>query len=192
MAEQERRVLRAPAGTFSLVAAVIVALLLFADLVVRGGWDQTVLVAPWLLLILWLVYILMYAPRVVVTDRGVRIHNVLRVAEVPWTAVADIVMRWQLELHLVEPAGSGRGKTVLQAWAVAAPRRYRPRLSGRPSSREAEAEETLDVLRGLHEAALASAPAGEPATVTRTWDVPAVVAGALIVAWCAVAVAIAG
>ncbi|MER7796635.1 hypothetical protein [Microbacterium sp. NPDC096154] len=180
------RILRAPTGLFWLVGVAAVAVLLLGDVVVRGGGEQALLIAPWLLVPVWFVYVFFYAPHVAVDARRVRVHNVLRAVELPWAAVDDIVMRWQLEFHLTEaaraanPAAGGR-KGVVLAWSFT--RRGRGRAAARVAE---ETDDTLDVLRGLR----ASAEPQPDARPTVSWDIPAIVTGVVIAAWCVVALVV--
>ncbi len=186
-----RSVLRAPTGPIGLVGVAVLVLFLLGDVVVRGSWGQALLVAPWLLIPVWLVHVFWFAPHVAARDDGVRVHNVLRVVDLPWQAVEEIRMRWQLEFHLTDAARTRDGRRIggrdgiVQAWAVTARRHLSARA--REATERSDAE-TLDVLRGLR----ASAGARPDARVTRSWDVPTLVAGAVIAAACVASYVVAG
>ncbi|OCG75543.1 PH domain-containing protein [Microbacterium sediminis] len=158
----------------SLTAVLVVGLLI--DAIVRGGWLQAVLIAPWPLALVWFVYVFVYAPHVLADERGVTIHNILRITRVPWGAIDDIVMRWQLEVRLTAAAG---GKSI-QAWGVPA-RRPRGRTRDQPADVEAE------ILREMKLNADAD-PSDD--RVTRSWDLLGVVGLVVIAAWAAIAVAV--
>lgn len=180
-----RRVLRPATGLFWLVAVAVVVLFLLGDVVVRGSWDQALLVAPWLLIPVWFVYVCLYAPHLEVDEERVRVHNVLRTIDLPWSAVDDIVMRWQLEFHLTADAaatGVGGRKGVVEAWS------FSRRWTGAGRKRTDDTEVTLDVMRGLH-ASVGRQPGTRPSA---SWDIRSLIAAGLIAAWCVAAVLIAG
>lgn len=181
----DRRVLRPATGTFWLVAVAVVVLFLLGDVVVRGSWGQALLIAPWLLIPVWFVYVFLYAPHLEVDDDRVRVRNVLRTIELPWSTVDDIVMRWQLEFHLTaDAAASGLGgrKGIVEAWS------FSRRWGGAGRRRTDDSETTLDVMRGLH-ASVGRQPGARP---TVSWDIASIVAAAAIAASCVVSVLIAG
>lgn len=160
-------VIRAGAGVVWLVLTAAVIVLLLGDVLIRGGVSQAALIAPWPLLLVWFVYVFVWAPRVVATNDGVAIHNVLRIVHVSWAAVDEIRSRWQLEFHLVPSLD----RKPVQAWGapVQRPNRFR----------RADASVTqIDRLAELRDAA----PPAD-ATVRTTWDIPAVAAGILLAAW---------
>src|SRR5699024_7673941 len=97
--ESARRVIRAPLAIVWLVVAAALVLFLLVDLVIRGSWYAALLACPWLLLVLWLVYVLLFVPHVVADARGVRVHSGLRVTEFGWGAVTSVAVRWQLEFR---------------------------------------------------------------------------------------------
>lgn len=186
------RVLRAPAGLVWLVGVAAVAVFLLGDVAVRGSVPQALLIAPWLLIPVWFVYVFLYAPHLAVTADGVRVHNILRTVRVPWSTVDEIRMRWQLEFALTAEARAAgdlgartRRTGVVEAWAVTARPRQRP--AARAARAHADAD-TLEVLRGLH----ASVGPQPGAHVTRSWNVVALGSAALIAVWCASAWLIAG
>ena len=178
------RVLRAPTGLFWLVGVAAVVALLLGDVVVRGSVPQALLIAPWLLIPVWFVYVFLYAPHIAVTDDDVRVHNILRTVRLPWSTVEDVRMRWQLEFELTEAGrahgdlgAAARRKGVVEAWAITA------RPGRRPSTRTARASseaDTLEVLRGLR----ASVGTQPGARITRSWNLVALGSAVAIAAWC--------
>jgi hypothetical protein len=178
------RVLRAPTGLIWLVGVAALALFLLGDVVVRGSWGQALLIAPWMLVPLWFVYVFLYAPHLEVRDDRVRVHNPLRTIDLPWSTVDDLVMRWQLEFHLTPDAaatGVGGRKGIVEAWS------FSRRWSGFGRRRTDDTDVTLDVMRGLH-ASVGRQPGARPVV---SWDVPPLVAAAAIAVWCVAAVLIA-
>ncbi|GAA1727685.1 hypothetical protein [Microbacterium paludicola] len=179
------RILRSATGLVWLVAVAAVVLFLLGDVVVRGSWLQALLIAPWLLIPVWAVYAFLYAPHIAVDEERIRVHNILRTIDLPWSTVDDVVMRWQLELHLTADAaatGVGGRKGIVEAWSFS--RRWR----GVGAKRTDDTAVTLDVIRGLH----ASAGRQPGARPTVTWDLRTIAVGAAIVVACVAAMLIAG
>ncbi|GAA4767373.1 PH domain-containing protein [Microbacterium gilvum] len=169
--EAASRTIRSTAGIVWLVVTGGVVLFLLVDVVVRGSATQALLIAPWLLLVVWFAWVFLASPRVTSDAHGVVVRNPLRTTAATWGAVVDITLRWQVTLELAE------GRPV-QAWALAARRQGR-----RPVEQPAERE--LELLRELRSAA---SPA--PGTIRRTWDVPAIVALVVLLVWAGIAVAL--
>ena len=174
--DELKREIRPTSGRVWLSLSAVLAVGLLIDVVIRGGWLQAVLVAPWPLALVWFIYVFVYAPHVVADETGVTVHNVLRVIRAPWAAIDDIVMRWQLEIRLTQAAG---GKTI-QAWGVPA-RRPRGRMRDQPADVEAEI---------LREMKLNADADRSDVRVTRSWDLIGVVGLAVVVVWAAIAVSV--
>ena len=119
-----RRIYRSVPATIGMIVSSAVAALLLVDLFLQGGLQQGLLVAPWVLLALWAVYALAYAPHVETDAEEIRFYNVLTVVRIPWGRVASLRLRWQVEALLLD----GR---VLRAFG--GPSRGRPRLRARPA-----------------------------------------------------------
>ncbi len=99
---------RGSTGLIGLVIAVVLAVWLFVDAVIRAGWASALLLAPWILLIVWLVYVLMYASFIAIDARGVTVQNLLRVVRIPWARVADVTMRYQV-VFVLDDGDTGEG-----------------------------------------------------------------------------------
>ncbi|GAA3651065.1 PH domain-containing protein [Microbacterium marinilacus] len=176
------RILRAPTGLVWLVGVAAVVLFLLGDVVVRGSWAQALLIAPWMLIPVWFAAVMFYLPHVAATESGVRVQNVLRVVELPWSAVDEVSMRWQLEFRLTAEAaatGVGGGKGLVSAWAVSR-RRTAPTAARRRAAAD-ESDATLEVLRDLHRAATEE----RGAAPTRSWYLLPLWSAAAIVVLCA-------
>ncbi|HWS49368.1 MAG TPA: PH domain-containing protein, partial [Microbacterium sp.] len=94
------RTYRAPSGLVVLIACALLAAFLLGDAVVRGGWGQMLLLAPWVLLALWAVYEIGFVSAVRVDDEGVLVQNMLRRTSFGWGRVRDVDLRWQLSFSL--------------------------------------------------------------------------------------------
>ncbi|WP_261164446.1 PH domain-containing protein [Microbacterium sp. Marseille-Q6965] len=174
--DELRREIRPTSGRVWLILTAVLVVSLLGDAVIRGGWLQAALIAPWPLALLWFIYVFVYAPHVVADEAGVTVHNILRITRVPWGAIEDIAMRWQLEVRLTREAG---GRTI-QAWGAPA-RRPRGRVRDQPADLEAE------ILREMKVNADAS-PSG--AGVTRSWDLLGIASLVVIAVWGAIAVGV--
>ncbi len=159
-------VLRATSGTIALIVAGVAALLLLIDAVVRAGILEMLRLAPWVLLAVWGVYVLMYASHIAYDRSEVSVQNYLRRTRMPWAHVTDIGLRWQVIFTL------DSGDTVPA---------YGGPVAGRPGRAERRSEKdsaravpaALRELGELKDAWLdADPPAGSP-VVERSWDLPA-------------------
>ncbi|WOQ70286.1 PH domain-containing protein [Microbacterium limosum] len=184
----EGRVFRTPSGVVAFVVAAAVAALLLGDAAVRAGVGEMLLLAPWILLLLWGAYVFVYAPRVRIDRDGIRLHNILRIIDVPWALVRGIDVRWQLELTLHD----GR---VLRAYGgPVAGRPGRPALRRSPGEAERvpPAVRDLALIREQWQDALEQGADSAAPEIRRGWDVPGLVALAAILAWAVIALLISG
>lgn len=176
---------RAPSAVFGLVLATVLVVVLLGDAALRAGVGEMLLIAPWVLLVLWGVYALLFAPHVRTDADGIRIQNPLRIAEVPWARVTDIDMRWQLEIRTDEP------RTYKAYGGPVAGRPGRPPLrrdddSGR---RQPPAIRDLTLIQDAWESAREGAP---HAPVRRAWDFPSLIALAVLIVWVTISLFISG
>lgn len=180
---RERDVLRAPSGTIALIVSGVVAVFLLGDAVLRAGWGEMLLLAPWVLLAVWFVYLLMYASAIETDAGAVTVQNFLRRTRVPWGAVSDIRLRYQLVIV------HGEGRELKAFGGPAAGRPGRPSRTGADRGRrEPPALREADAIRERWDAAVRAGAAGGAAT--RSWDLIGVGAFAAIAVWAAVAVMI--
>lgn len=175
------RTFRAASGPVSLVLCSLLALFLLGDAVVRAGWGQMLLLAPWVLLGLWVVYEIAFVSAVRVDDEGAVVQNMLRRTSFGWRRVRDIDLRWQLLFSLDDDS---------EVSCYGGPARARP--VRRPASGDEEAKaptglRDLTEIRDRWEAA--SHTADSP--IRRSWDSQALIALGVIVLWAVVSVLIA-
>lgn len=169
----DRRVFRATSAPVTMIGAGAVAVFLLGDALLRGGVGQTLLLAPWILLVLWIVYAAVFTPRVETDAAGITVVNVLRTARVPWGRVTDLSTRWQVTLQLDD------GSRVA-AFGGPSPRRSRSR-----DQRETPYSDMDLIRREWEDAREADVPGGP---VQRRWNVGVVVSLAVLVVWAVAAV----
>ncbi|WP_448262714.1 hypothetical protein [Microbacterium aurum] len=181
------RVYRAWSGTVTLIVAGVVAIVLLGDAALRAGWGEMLLLAPWVLLAVWVVYVVMYVSMIETDAGGATVQNFLRRTRVPWSAVSDIRLHYQVVFVLHSGAQvKAFGGPVAGRPARVAPGRDAPR-------REPPALRELSEIREQWDAAAdAGAPAAASAAPTKTWDVAAIAAFAALVAWAVIALLITG
>ena len=171
---------RAPSGPAILIPSAALALFLLGDTVVQGSWGQMLLVAPWVLLALWILYEISYVSFVRVDDEGAVVQNMLRRTSFGWGHVRDIDLRWQLEFSLDD------GRT-LTCWG--GPARARPPRPGRGDDNEPKIPAGLRAITDIRDRWAAAAAADAP--IRRSWDRTAVIALGVIVVWAIIAVVVA-
>ncbi|MFJ4224574.1 PH domain-containing protein [Microbacterium sp. NPDC089695] len=165
----------------SLVLCSLLALFLLGDAVVRAGWGQMLLLAPWVLLGLWVVYEIAFVSVVRVDERGATVQNMLRRTSFGWNRVRDIDLRWQLVFSLDD----GRDVTCYGGPARARPVR---RPTGDDEAKAPSGLASLTDIRDRWQAAGSDADA----PITRGWDGRALIALGVILVWAVAAVMIAG
>ncbi|WP_067198296.1 PH domain-containing protein [Microbacterium sp. XT11] len=175
------RTYRAGSGGVSFWLSVLLAVFLLGDAFLKAGWSRTVLLAPWVLLGVWIVYEIAYVSSVRVDADGAVVRNMLRRTTFPWDRVRDIDLRWQLVFSLDD----GRD---LSCWGGPATARPPRATADGESVRVPASVRALTEVRDLWQADRGSA-SGDP--IRRTWDVPALVALGVIVVWAVAAVVIA-
>lgn len=112
-----------PHGATALSIVVgLVAVALTLDAVIRAGW-QGVAALPLLLLVVVAVWMLLWAPRVVLHDEAVEVRNIFVTHHLPFAALTDIRIGAMLRLETVSRRGE---PTTVTAWNAPALRRDNP------------------------------------------------------------------
>jgi len=173
------RTFRAPSGPAALVIGSLLALFLLGDAVARAGWGQMLLLAPWVLLVLWIVYVNSFASAVRIDDDGVVVQNLLRRIEFGWQRVRAVDLRWQLVFSLDD----GKDLACYGGPAKAGP----IRMPSRGGDGEEKVPAGIRALTEIEERWQA-APDTADAPIRRSWDRPAVIALGVLVAWAVVAI----
>ncbi len=175
------RTYRPVSGRVVLALVAIMAIVMLVDALVRAGIVQTLLITPWVLLGVWIVYELSFVSSVKTDTRGARVTNLLRVTSFGWDRVRDIDLKWQLVFTLMD----GSDVTAMGGPARARPNRM-PRGDGDAGASVPRGIRVLDEIRELWTAA----PDDADAPIRRSWDWPALVALAVIVIWAVTAIII--
>ncbi|WP_345803108.1 PH domain-containing protein [Microbacterium sp. AZCO] len=176
------RVFRSLSATVGVVVAGALAILLLFDVVVRSGWVDLVLIAPWVLLALWATYVIFYASYIEIDDEGATVQNLLRRHRLPWPRVAAIDLRWQLEFVLDDASRITCFGGIVGGAARARQARRRS-APGRAVDVPPSVE--LDAVRDRWETAR-EGDAG--AGIRHSWDAWALIVLAVLVTWCVIAV----
>ncbi len=183
---EESRLFRNRSGLVSLAVCAVLAVVLLTDAVVRAGVSAALLLAPWLLLVLWGVYMVTVASGVRPERGGVLVQNLLRRTFVPWRRVSRIGMRWQIEFLLDD----GSVLTCFGGPVQSRPRRLGPGRTLEEST--TAADDMVAALRRMKtDVETDPTAAGADADVRRTWDKPAVLALLALLACAAAAIVVA-
>lgn len=175
------RTFRAASGPVSLVLCSLLAIFLLGDAVVRAGWGQMLLLAPWVLLGLWVVYEIAFVSVVRIDDDGAMVQNMLRRTSFGWSRVREIDLRWQLIFTLDD--GSDLS-------SYGGPTRARPMRRPVREDDEAKAPAGLRDLTDIRDRWQAAGSTAE-APIRRAWDSQALIALGVIVLWAVVSIVIA-
>lgn len=92
-------------STSGIVFAAIggaVGLFLLGDAAVRGAWDVVASFAPWVLLVMWAIYVVFSASYIRLDADAVAVQNLLRRHRIPWANVTDVRMKYQLMIETAE------------------------------------------------------------------------------------------
>ena len=150
---------------------------LLGDALLRAGLRETLLLAPWLLLLLWGVYVGVFTSHVTTDADGVTVQNFLRRTHLTWTAVTDIDLVYQLVIKSTE----GRRISC-----------YGGPVNGRPAraaqrARDGRGDASLQDLDRIRDDWETGRAAGGPPVTTRSWDLPAIIAFLVLAAGAVVA-----
>lgn len=170
---EDARTYRASSGPVALVLSSLLAIFLLGDTAVRGSWGQMLLVAPWVLLGLWVVYELSVVSSIKVDGKGAVVQNMLRRTSFGWSRVSDIDFRWQILFALDD------GTTVN---CYGGPARSRPNRRTRDADdAEAKAPAGVRELTDIRDRWESARDADGP--IVRSWDGPALIALGVILLW---------
>ncbi|MEQ6898876.1 hypothetical protein [Microbacterium sp. KR10-403] len=166
VAEGGTVVLRALMSMIVFWVVVVVAAFFVGDALIRGRWSTGLRAAGVLLLVIWALWVFLYRMSIVVDRNAVTARNLLRFTRIPWVHVADFDRRYQVRVILHDG-------TAVDCWGSPFPGRTAARRSS--GSAASTPDTTLETLRALG----GSAAPGSSGVVTRGWDVPALLIGAV-------------
>lgn len=153
--------MRSMSGYIATAIAAALGVFLLGDAVLRAGWAQTMLWTPWVLLVIWAVYVGMASSSVATDDDAVEVQNLLRRHRVPWGSVTDIDLRYQIVLQV-------RDQKPITCMGGPALARRGQQVTKLGQGRADAAEATLDGLRGRWNASRHRVEA--QGSVTHSWD----------------------
>ena len=160
--------LRAKTSVVAFVALVLLCVVLLADALVRGRPDVALAALPTTLLLSWLGFVVFALPCVRMSDRGLRIVNVLRTTDATWPAITDVAVRFQTVVTLA----SGRR---VRAWGGPTAARQAGTATSAPEHKVPAAQQ-LEEAWATHR----SRAVGE-STVTRSWHWFSILTGGALV-----------
>ena len=163
-----------------LGVCALVVVFLIGDAIVRAGVGEGLLLAPWPLLALWGVYVSAFASSLEVDENGATVQNLLRVVRIPWARVRALEWQWQMVFALDDGSHVRAIGGPLESRSV--------RRAGRGESTPEHARAQYDYAQRLYEGADAAADG----PVRHGWDIPALIALVVLVAWAISALVIAG
>lgn len=181
MTESTGKAARSRGGVALLIISALLAVALLVDAVVRAGLGAALLLAPWVLLALWVVYVAGVASQIQLQGEGLLVQNLLRRTFAPWARVSGAEMRWQVEVALDD------GSTLT---CFGGPARSRPQRLGPGRTKEDGNGRADDLVAALRKQAAAARRIRSDAPICRSWDWPALGALAVILVWAAIAIAV--
>ena len=150
------------------MASGLVALLglfLLVDAAVRGSWDVVLTALGSITALVWVLWVLTFRPHMRLDDDALTVVNPLRAVRIPWGAVADVRLRWQIVVETTD------GRKV-QCWG--GPSLPRPKSARRGEHPTLPQPAELTVLLDRWAERRGASDAG---AVRRGWDRPALIAG---------------
>jgi hypothetical protein len=193
-------VLRALSSLIAFWALTGLAAVFVVDAAVRGRWDVALRTVGVVLFVLWAAWLFLVRMSVRLDAGALTARNLLRWVRVPWARVVDIERRAQLTVELDDgrriecwgspfaPRRGVRGPTSggqAMPTVTAATNPFGPALGGASGLRGGGTarDAGLEAARSMW---LSASAADGP--VTRGWDIPALVAGAVCLVCAVVAI----
>lgn len=163
-------VIRSRLGVVTTVASGLLGAGLLVDASVRGGISEAISLAPWVILVVWMLWLYFGSSHIRLRSDAVIVQNYLRQIVIPWTAVADITFRFHVIFALVD------GGVVHAAVAPSSIRT--PQRRGRSADSDDRISPALSDLNMIRDA-WRQVERSDAATVSRGWDVPTLIVGVL-------------
>src|SRR5699024_6520955 len=92
----ETHVFRTPTARVLTIAIAIVAVIAMVYFLSEGGVLELWRSGPVVVLVVVLIWLVFWQPRVVVSDGGVTVANILRTVHVPWPQFTSVDSKWSL------------------------------------------------------------------------------------------------
>ena len=157
-----RSVFRPSFGRVMTVVFGILGAVALVSTLIGDGSRAALLLAPWDVLAVGLVWAIYWRPEVAVDDAGVQVVNVLRTINLPWPSIQRIDTKWALTLY------THYGKVT--AWAAPAPGGIASRMAGRRDFKGLP-ESTFGPGDSIRPGDLPGSPSGSAALVVRRrWE----------------------
>lgn len=93
-------VIRSTSGYWLTGALTIVVIIFSIDATVRGDLGYFLAIMPWELLAIWLLFVTLVRPRILVYPGRLRVINLLRSHDIAWSAIGHLGGRYQLIISL--------------------------------------------------------------------------------------------
>jgi hypothetical protein len=93
-------VIRSTSGYWLTGALTIVVIIFSIDATVRGDLGYFLATMPWELLAIWLLFVTLVRPRILVYPGRLRVINLLRSHDIAWSAIGHLGGRYQLIISL--------------------------------------------------------------------------------------------
>jgi hypothetical protein len=175
---RNRTTLRSTSGYWILGVTALLMVFFIIDAVGRGAWGFALLALPWELLVVWLVYLVLVRPCIVIEPEQLTIVNVGRLHEIPWPRLEEATSRYQLTVLL-------RDGRKITSWGAPSAGLDRPSLTGGRGRRDVDHQErasAVDLIDRAHERWGKIDPADTRLAASR-WDVVALGVTAALVVW---------
>ncbi|MFZ4894097.1 hypothetical protein ACL9RL_06575 [Plantibacter sp. Mn2098] len=185
--------LRSTGGYWILAVTAALIVFFIIDAVSRGAWTFALLALPWELLAVWVVYVVLVRPCIIIEPTKLSLVNVGRVHEIPWGRIREVASRYQLVIELTDGrriVSWGAPTTGLDRPSIMGDRSgrqgvdYQDRAQGvrRPGRADGAGPNANRLVEEAHER-WARVDVDGPTTVTSRLDVPAVAVALALVAW---------
>jgi hypothetical protein len=122
--EKRRIVLRAGNGYWSTGVVAAIFLFFLASAIIQGAALFVVQALPWSLLVLWLLYLILIRPCVILVPGTITVINILRRYSIAWSAVEKVGTRFQMIIFLT-------GDRRITSMGAPSPTNVRPSRAGR-------------------------------------------------------------
>lgn len=170
MNKAEHTTIRSTSGIVSTIVALIVAAVLIGDLAIRGTAIQVLKYTPWMLLVVYLIYLMVGASSVRIAPQSLIVRNMLRRHTIAWRDVTDVTVRYQVFVHTNDDHSTP---------LMAGPAAGRPgRVAG--ARGEGYRPAPIMVLRDEITAAWERGKEAPDQRTTHGWDVPLVAVGSAL------------